>query len=69
MNQTAYDLIGPIGKLSIEQLHHFNCCACKRWWSIGDANMIVPADKQEWYCPWCGHKQKVEAKDPTKRHF
>jgi len=40
-------------KLSIEILHHFQCGKCKKWWSIGDA----PPNK-EWYCPWCGTKQK-----------
>ena len=35
---------------SIERLSHFACDHCQRWWSIGDA----PADRTEWFCPWCG---------------
>lgn len=54
--------------LSIEQLHHFNCGACKKWWSIGDAEK----QKKEWFCPWCGILQKVSAKpemNKIKRKF
>lgn len=39
---------------SMEELWHFNCGACKKWWSIGDA----PADKKEWWCPWCGQRNE-----------
>lgn len=35
---------------TIEHLSHFQCDACEKWWSIGDA----PEDKKKWYCPWCG---------------
>jgi hypothetical protein len=40
---------------SIEQLSHFLCTFCNKWWSIGDA----PIEKKKWFCPWCG-KQNVE---------
>ena len=40
-------------KLSEERLHHFSCGSCEKWWTIGDA----PANKNEWFCPWCGTKQ------------
>lgn len=33
-----------------EELHHFSCYKCHKWWTVGDA----PEDKQDWYCPWCG---------------
>lgn len=39
---------------SIEKLHHFRCNFCNKWWSIGDA----PDNKDDWYCPWCGHKNQ-----------
>lgn len=35
-----------------EQLSHFSCATCEKWWTIGDA----PVDKTDWYCPWCGEK-------------
>ncbi|MEX0652002.1 MAG: hypothetical protein WD153_00875 [Candidatus Paceibacterota bacterium] len=38
---------------SKEELHHFQCDICKKWWTIGDA----PEDKVEWFCSWCGEKQ------------
>lgn len=47
----AFPKMSP-GEKSVEHLSHFWCPSCKKWWSIGDA----PADKQEWYCPWCGIK-------------
>lgn len=37
-------------KRSTEILSHFQCKACDKWWSVGDA----PADKKTWFCPWCG---------------
>jgi hypothetical protein len=39
---------------SIEQLHHFHCADCAKWWTVGDA----PKEKIEWYCPWCGFKNE-----------
>ncbi len=48
------------GILSIEQLHHFRCGACDKWWSIGDPSITKPgsgsATEREWFCPWCGQK-------------
>jgi transcription elongation factor Elf1 len=35
---------------SIEQLSHFRCGKCNKWWSVGDA----PLSKKVWHCPWCG---------------
>jgi len=35
---------------TIEQLHHFTCAVCGKWWTIGDA----PKEKTDWHCPWCG---------------
>jgi len=36
-----------------EQIRHFSCGVCRKWWSIGDA----PKGRNEWFCPWCGNKQ------------
>jgi len=43
-----------IGKMSEELLRHFNCGSCSGWWTIGDPR----ARQKEWFCPWCGLKQK-----------
>jgi PHP family Zn ribbon phosphoesterase len=40
------------GKRSVENLYHFSCVKCKKWWSVGDA----PKSKKNWFCPWCGEK-------------
>lgn len=42
-------------KTSTERLVHFQCVACKKWWSIGDA----PKAKKKWFCPWCGAQSTV----------
>jgi DNA-directed RNA polymerase subunit RPC12/RpoP len=44
--------------VSLENLYHFNCDSCKKWWSIGDA----PKDLQtrNWFCPYCGFSQVIE---------
>lgn len=44
------------GKYTVEQLVHYQCEICNKWWSIGDA----PIKRKEWFCPWCSHKQTVE---------
>lgn len=43
------------GNFSVELLVHFNCGACGKWWSVGDA----PVEKTNWFCPWCGHEQQI----------
>ncbi len=44
------------GTYSVEQLHHFNCGVCKKWWSIAD----IPKSKTKTlFCPWCGIKQSM----------
>ncbi len=43
---------------SLEILTHFHCQKCHRWWTVGDA----PAEKQVWFCPWCGYKQNFVIK-------
>jgi hypothetical protein len=50
------------GSVSIEKLHHFRCGACNKWWSIGDPQIIETVLKREWFCPWCGLKQKIKGK-------
>jgi ribosomal protein S27AE len=46
------------GKYFNEQIRHFSCGKCQKWWSIGDA----PEKRNEWFCPWCGENQ-VLSKD------
>ena len=43
--------------MSVEVISHFRCGKCNGWWSIGDA---VLEEKTEWFCPWCGVKNKFE---------
>lgn len=43
-------------KHSIETLHHFQCCSCKQWWTIGDMNHEI----KELYCPACGVQSTYE---------
>ena len=45
-------------KRSAEIIHHFHCCDCGRWWSVGDA----PVRKTVWFCPWCGAKGKYSSR-------
>jgi DNA-directed RNA polymerase subunit RPC12/RpoP len=40
-------------KFSVEQLFHFNCGECKKWWSIGDFHLLK---QDEISCPHCGYK-------------
>lgn len=44
--------MNKVNNRSIENLNHFCCKSCNKWWSVGDA----PREKEEWYCPWCGNK-------------
>jgi predicted RNA-binding Zn-ribbon protein involved in translation (DUF1610 family) len=46
-------------KRAIEELNHFNCGKCGKWWTIGDA----PKSKKVWYCPWCG-KENIYDETP-----
>ncbi|RMG97361.1 MAG: hypothetical protein D6706_08640 [Chloroflexi bacterium] len=57
------DLTPVTGSCSVERLVHFRCGACRRWWSIGDA----PPDRTDWYCPWCGQKQQIQAEQETEK--
>ena len=43
------------GKVSKEELFHFQCAECTKWWIIGDADQT----KKEWFCPWCGKQQEI----------
>ncbi|MBP6856046.1 MAG: hypothetical protein KBC42_03135 [Candidatus Pacebacteria bacterium] len=53
------------GTYSVEQLYHFRCAKCAKWWSIGDPKIAGWVSKNELFCPLCGHKQKV-VKDTKK---
>lgn len=45
---------------STETLVHFQCPACNKWWSIGDADLT-----RLYYCPWCGAQEQESPKDKT----
>lgn len=47
------------GMYSIENLFHFRCSKCQKWWSIGDPKKAGWNPRKELFCPLCGHKQKV----------
>lgn len=44
------DLNMSENKRTTENLNHFSCSICSKWWTIGDA----PSERESWYCPWCG---------------
>lgn len=48
-----------MGKVVRERLFHFNCGECGKWWAIGDASTT----HKEWFCPWCGTRQKVKSQN------
>jgi len=51
---------------SVEQLVHFNCSLCLKWWSIGDYTF----EKTEMICPHCGKLQPlntIEVGEKEKR--
>jgi len=50
-------------KRAIEQLYHFSCAKCEKWWSVGDA----PKSKTIWYCPWCGAVNEYKTRHPRAR--
>lgn len=37
---------------SIEELYHFQCSVCKKWWTIGDFEIIGATVIS---CPFCNH--------------
>lgn len=47
-----------VGQRSIENLSHFNCPDCLKWFSVSDA----PTDKTQWACPWCFEVNEYENK-------
>lgn len=46
----------PVSK---ENLFHFSCKKCEKWWSIGDFDEHLPDENPAFflYCPWCGVQQ------------
>lgn len=50
----------PLPNRSVENLVHFNCPYCQKWWSVGDA----PEEKKDWSCPWC-HALLIEEPPPN----
>lgn len=42
--------------VSIEQLHHFKCCSCNLWWTIGDFQTL---NKDKVICPHCGTEAEI----------
>lgn len=50
----------PLPNRSVENLVHFSCPYCQKWWSVGDA----PEDKEVWWCTWCGGRwDKYESQE------
>ncbi|OGI72140.1 hypothetical protein A3J61_00705 [Candidatus Nomurabacteria bacterium RIFCSPHIGHO2_02_FULL_38_15] len=49
------------GTYSTEQIYHFNCAVCKKWWSIADIKK-----PKTLFCPWCGKKQVMLKLKNTK---
>ena len=45
-----------VHQYSIEQLYHFRCGKCNRWWSIGDFNQH---SVKLVCCPWCGESGAI----------
>ena len=43
--------------VSKEELFHFNCSLCKKWWSISDPKEII--EGRTWYCHRSKKKQKI----------
>ena len=42
-----------MGTFSVEQLVHFSCAKCTKWWSIASYNYTG----ESLFCPLCGHQQ------------
>ena len=38
-----------VGEVFIEELYHFNCPKCSRWWTVGD----LPREIESIQCPFC----------------
>lgn len=37
-------------------MSYFKCNLCRNFWRIAEA----PVEKNNWFCPWCGHGQDEE---------
>ena len=48
-------------KFSVEELFHFNCGFCKRWWTVGDWEPV-----EVMACPHCGNRQCIEPEPLSK---
>lgn len=46
---------------SIEQLYHFNCANCRKWWTISDFKLT---EETELSCPICKENRKVKQIKP-----
>tara|TARA_B100000953_G_C17690509_1_gene315335 strand:+ start:65 stop:229 length:165 start_codon:yes stop_codon:yes gene_type:complete len=46
-------------RYSIENIFHFACDECKRWWSVALSDMNRFPDKTA-FCPHCGNESIVE---------
>jgi len=47
---------------TVEQLYHFQCSRCSRWWSIGDYDLIATGGM---VCPHCAHDAIPQEKENT----
>lgn len=50
-------------RYSIEQIYHFSCTRCMKWWTIGDFNII---ESKSLICPHCGVLQDVVLNEEMK---
>ena len=49
-------------KVSIEVLYHFQCEACKAWFTVADAQVLARAGHERISCPFCG-QDHIDARD------
>ncbi len=43
-------------QVSVEQLYHFACSDCKKWWTVGDWHIFKTTFAT---CPHCGHHAQI----------
>jgi rRNA maturation endonuclease Nob1 len=58
---TNYVWIGFIMEVQKETIWHFTCKKCLAWFSIATSDNFDPI-KRDFFCPWCGDKNKTEKK-------
>jgi len=51
---------------TIENLYHFNCDECKKWWSVADYK--VTELNQKMTCPHCNRISIIKSLKETKNN-